>query len=79
MDSLTPQINIRDCETIKCEQCEGIYFKEVVVLKRISRLQIPNAIQDQNAPFSVYKCDSCGHVNKGFNPFEEDEKSIINE
>jgi len=25
------------------------------------------------------KCDSCGHVNKGHNPFEEEEKTLIND
>jgi uncharacterized Zn finger protein len=79
MDSLTPQINLRECETIKCESCEGIFFKEVLILKKVSRLQMPNAIEDQKVPFAVYKCDSCGHVNKGFNPFEENEKTLIND
>lgn len=79
MDVNQPTINLRDCETIKCENCEGIYFKEVIVLKKISRFQIPNAVADQEVPYSVYKCDSCGHVNKGSNPFEEDDKIIMND
>jgi hypothetical protein len=40
---------------------------------------IPNATEDQTVPFPIYKCDSCGHINKGFNPFEEGEQQIINE
>jgi uncharacterized Zn finger protein len=79
MDSLTPQINLRECETIKCESCEGIFFKEVLILKKVSRLQMPGSIEDQKVPFSVYKCDNCGHVNQGFNPFEENEKILIND
>jgi DNA-directed RNA polymerase subunit RPC12/RpoP len=27
----------------------------------------------------LYTCHKCGHVNKEFNPFEEDEKTLINE
>jgi hypothetical protein len=27
-------------------------------------------------PFSVTKCDECGHINKGFNPFDTD--SVVN-
>ena len=79
MDISQPKINIRDCETLKCENCESIYFREVVYLKRVSRFMIPNATEDQTVPFPIYKCDSCGHVNKGFNPFEENEPQVINE
>lgn len=68
-----PKINLKDCETVKCENCGGIYFKEVIVLKRVSAL-MTGAPEDTNVPFSVTKCDSCGHVNKGFNPFEDDVK-----
>jgi uncharacterized Zn finger protein len=58
MQDLRPKVNLRDCETVKCEKCGSIYFRE-----------------DTNVPFSVAKCDDCGHVNKGFNPFEEEKKS----
>ena len=27
--------------------------------------------EDTTVPFPIYKCESCGHINKGFNPFEE--------
>ncbi len=79
MDIGTPKINIKECDTLKCEKCESIYFREVIYLKRVSRFMIPNATEDQTVPFPIYKCDSCGHVNKGFNPFEEDEKQVITE
>lgn len=79
MDLQTPKINIRDCETIKCDQCGSIYFREVTYLKKVSRFMIPNATEDQTVPFPIYKCDSCGHVNKGFNPFEESEPQVIND
>ena len=79
MDLQTPKINIIDCETIKCDQCGSIYFREVTYLKKVSRFMIPNATEDQTVPFPIYKCDSCGHVNKGFNPFEENEPQVIND
>lgn len=79
MDNLnSPRINIKDAETIKCENCEGIYFREVTYLKRVSYLQTGSS-QDTVVPFPIYKCDNCGHINKGFNPFEEKEKQIISE
>lgn len=72
MESVAPRINIRDSETIKCEKCGGIYFREVQYLKKVSKFLIPNATQDQVVPFPIYKCDDCGHINEGFNPFEEE-------
>ena len=70
-------INLRECDSIKCESCEGIYFKEVSILKKVSRFQIPNAVEDQTVPIPVYMCNACGHVNQGANPFEESPKQII--
>jgi hypothetical protein len=35
--------------------------------------------EDTTVPFPIYKCDKCEHVNKGFNPFEEETKSVITE
>jgi len=75
---LRPKIDLRNCDTVKCENCGGVYFREVVLLKRVPAL-MTDSPEDTNVPFSVTKCDSCGHINKGFNPFEEDIKSIINE
>jgi hypothetical protein len=75
---LRPKIDLRNCDTIKCENCGGIYFREVILLKRVPAL-MTGSPEDTNVPFSVTKCDSCGHINKGFNPFEEDTKSLISE
>lgn len=69
---LTPRINIRECPTVKCENCGSIYFKEAIYLKWVSKLQ--GAAQDQPVPFPVYMCIKCDHVNKGYNPFEENKK-----
>lgn len=77
MDLQQPRINLRECPTIKCEKCDGIYFREVIYLKKVSKLQ--GAAEDTTVPFPIYKCDGCGHINKGFNPFEENEKTLINE
>ncbi len=78
MDTLTPKINIRECPTIVCENCGGVYFREVVYLKRVPAL-MTGSPEDTTVPFPIYKCDKCEHVNKGFNPFEEETKSVIAE
>ena len=73
-----PKINIKECPTIKCDNCDYVYFREVIFLKRVPAL-MTGSPEDTTVPFPIYKCDSCGHVNKGFNPFDEEEKTIINE
>ena len=32
MEPVKPKINIRDSETIKCDKCDSIYFREVTYL-----------------------------------------------
>jgi len=76
MSDLTPKVNLRDCETIKCEKCDSMYFREVIYIKKVSKLMTGSA-EDTTVPFPIYKCDSCGHINKGFNPFETTEESKI--
>lgn len=76
-DLSQPRIDLRDCETVKCENCGGIYFKESLILKKVSKLQ--GAPMDQNVPVPVFRCEDCGHINKGFNPFEENSKLVENE
>jgi uncharacterized Zn finger protein len=75
---LTPKIDLRNCDTVTCENCGGIYFREVMILKRVPAL-MTGSREDTNVPFAVTKCDSCGHVNKGHNPFEESPKPLLDE
>ena len=65
-----PKINLRDCPTIKCDSCGSIYFREVIYLKKVSKIDTGGS-EDTTVPFPIYKCDDCGHINEGFNPFEE--------
>jgi uncharacterized Zn finger protein len=76
MSDLTPKVNLRDSETIKCEKCENIYFREVIFIKKVSKL-LTGSSEDTIVPFPIYKCDECGHINKGFNPFEDTEQPKI--
>jgi len=73
-----PRVDLRTCPTIKCEKCNSIYFREVIYLKSVSAIMTGSS-EDTTVPLPIYKCDECGHVNSGFNPFEEKTKSLINE
>ena len=70
---LTPKVNLRNCPTITCDACGSMYFREVIYIKRVPAL-MTGASQDTTVPFPIYKCDDCGHVNKGHNPFEEEKE-----
>lgn len=70
-----PRIDLRQTETIKCDHCNSQYFREVLLLKKVSKL-LTGSAEDTIVPFPVHMCDSCGHVNTGFNPFEESPENI---
>jgi len=76
METIKPKVNLRDCETIKCEKCDSTYFREVIYIKKVSKL-LTGSAEDTTVPFPIYKCDECGHINKGFNPFEDTEETKI--
>jgi len=72
--SLTqPKIDLREQPTILCERCGSSYFKESLILKKVSKI-LTGSMEDTLVPFPVYRCDDCGHVNETFNPFEQTEK-----
>lgn len=76
MDIQKPKVNLRDSETISCEKCGSMYFREVIYIKKVSKL-LTGSPEDTIVPFPIYKCDSCGHVNKGFNPFESEDETKL--
>ena len=69
MSDLTPKVNLRDSETIKCEKCESIYFREVIYIKKVSKL-LTGSAEDTIVPFPTYRCAECKHVNPEFKIFE---------
>ena len=71
MDDLLPKIDLKQQPTEVCEKCGHKYFKEVVLIKRVSKLYTGSS-EDTLVPFPTYMCDSCGHVNKDFEIFEKD-------
>lgn len=75
--NLQPKIDLRDAETLSCDDCGNIYFKEAILLKKVSKL-LTGSSEDTLVPFPVYKCDTCGHVNEGFNPFDNQKPEIKN-
>ena len=62
-------IDLTHAKTLKCEKCEGVGFRQTMMLKKLSALVSPNG-QEAIIPVGVFACDSCGHVNKEFQEAE---------
>lgn len=63
------QIDLRDQPTVKCEECESIWFEEVTMIKKVSKL-LTGSNEDTIVPFPTYRCAECKHVNSEFKIFE---------
>ena len=70
-----PKINLKEQPTVVCESCGSEYFKEVTMLKKVSRL-LTGGTDDTLVPFPTYMCNSCGHVNKDFRLFDDNNPKI---
>jgi len=68
LDIGKPKIDLREQPTIVCDECNGMFFKEVIIIKRVSKL-LTGSPKDTDVPFPTYMCEKCGHVNNDFNPF----------
>jgi uncharacterized Zn finger protein len=72
---LKPQVSLREQPTVTCESCGSSHFKEIVLIKKVSRL-LTGTPNDTLVPFPTYKCDECGHMNKDFDIFNQEESKI---
>ena len=58
------QVDLRDAETIKCNDCNNYLFITSFILKRLSAIVSPNG-QEALIPVQVYSCGNCGKVADG--------------
>ena len=65
-----PKIDLREQPTIKCEKCESMWFEEVTMIKKVSKL-LTGSSEDTIVPFPTYRCADCHHVNEDFKIFEQ--------
>ena len=57
------QVDLREADTIKCDDCGNYLFITSYVIKRISAIMSPNG-QEGLVPVQVYRCGNCGKVPK---------------
>jgi hypothetical protein len=67
-DIIKPKIDLKQQPTVVCEKCESKFFKEVVLIKKVSKL-MTGSNEDTLVPFPSYMCNNCGHVNPDFELF----------
>jgi hypothetical protein len=58
-------INLKEAEDIKCDECAHLYFSPAVLIKKISALMSPTG-KEMLAPIQIFQCSSCNHVNEQF-------------
>ena len=63
------KVDLREQPSVKCEKCESLFFKEVTMIKKVSKL-LTGSSEDTIVPFPTYRCDDCNHVNEEFKIFE---------
>ena len=58
------KVDLRETETIKCNECNNYLFIVSFVLKKLSAIVSPTG-QESMIPVQVYSCGNCGKVAEG--------------
>jgi len=64
-----PNVDISQTTPVLCEKCNGTYFDQAMVIRRVSAI-LTGQGKPGYIPIPVFKCTECGHVNKDFLPKE---------
>ena len=63
------KVDLREQPSVKCEKCESLFFEEVTMIKKVSKL-LTGSAEDTIVPFPTYVCNKCGFVNEEFQLFD---------
>ena len=55
------QVDLKDAETMKCDECGNSVFIPAYFIKRLSPIVSPTG-QEAIVPIQVYSCGNCGKV-----------------
>jgi hypothetical protein len=67
MSKLNVNIGPNDMQPIQCKECDGMYFRQVMAINRVSKL-MTGADKDTMIPIPVFRCDDCGAIPEEFQP-----------
>lgn len=59
IQQMDPTTLINQSKPEICGNCEGQFFKQTFMFRRISKILV-GAPQDQLVPIPVFRCDDCG-------------------
>ena len=62
------KVDLREQPSVKCEKCESLFFEEVTMIKKVSKL-LTGSSEDTIVPFPTYMCNDCSNVNQDFELF----------
>tara|TARA_R110000803_G_C11821437_1_gene302031 strand:+ start:99 stop:320 length:222 start_codon:yes stop_codon:yes gene_type:complete len=65
----TPNIDINQTSETICDECQGVFFQQVLSIRRASGL-LTGTGKTSYIPIPVFACISCNHVNTEFLPKE---------
>ena len=65
------RVSLDDLTDLVCEECGSQYFRQSVLIKRLSPLVSPSG-KEQFVPMPIFRCDECGHVNDALMPKSPD-------
>jgi hypothetical protein len=63
------KVDLREQPSVKCEKCESLFFEEVTMIKKVSKL-LTGSSEDTIVPFPTYRRADCHYVNEEFKIFE---------
>ncbi len=67
MSKLNVNIGPNDMQAITCKECNGMYFRQVMAINKVSKL-LTGADKDTMVPIPVFRCDDCGFIPEEFQP-----------
>jgi len=76
MMDLNPKIKPSDMKPITCDNCGGVYFRQVLAINKVSKLLTGEA-QDSVIPIPTFRCDDCGFIPEEFRPVEQEKEDDI--
>ena len=59
------RIHATSAKDVECDNCGGLFFEPVIVLKRLSALTSPTG-EEMIFPGQLFRCTDCKHINKEF-------------
>ena len=69
------KINAEDLQDVVCDECGHQIFTPAFLFKKVSAVLSPTG-KASMVPLQVFKCASCGHINKDFIPNKDGKKVI---